>query len=211
MMTPHYRLPLAVLLLATLVVGCDSNSAEDDFEVPATEMAADIPADPITGIDPITMRPIGANLFTFYSLRDNALVPQADSASMDWDIAIKSTTIITNGGASGPGQGGGQVLEALFEEITEAPADGYSTDAVDAFAIPSGSGNGWYNYNPAINLVTPIPGRVLVIRCADGTYAKVRILSYYRGAPDTPDASTDESRYYTFEFVHQPDGSTRFE
>ena len=46
---------------------------------------------------------------------------------------------------------------------------------------------------------------------ADGKYAKVEILSYYQGAPDSPDAFTDQSRYYTFNYVYQPNsGETTF-
>jgi len=201
----------STLFVAALVVfsGCDSSTSED-FVPPEVQMAMDIPADPIVGFDPVTQRPIGADVTTYYSLRENRIVPASDASTTAWDIALKSTTFFTNGGASGPGQGGAQVVVALFEEITEAPATGYSTDATSGFAIPTGSGNGWYNYNPAINVVSPIPGRVLVIQCADGTFAKMRVLSYYQGAPDNP-TGADTSRYYTFEFVHQPDGSRRFE
>ena len=94
-----------------------------------------------------------------------------------------------------------------FEEVMEAPAEGYATDSEAGNAIPTGSGNGWYNYNGQLNLITPIPGRVLVIKTADARYAKIRIISYYEGAPDTPDSTQDTARYYTFEYVFQPDGS----
>lgn len=200
---------VAILGLLGTLSACDSDSSGgDDFVAPETTRVEDVPSDPVTGFDPVTGRPIGANAFTFYSLRENRIV--TDSASTDWDVAFKSTTILINGGSSGPGTGGAQVLEALFEEVAEAPATGYSTDTPDAFAIPTGSGNGWYNYNPATNIVSPIPGRILVIRTADGHYAKMRILSYYRGAPETPTAESS-SRYITFEYVYQADGSRRFE
>ena len=42
--------------------------------------------------------------------------------------------------------------------------------------------------------------------------AKVEILSYYLGAPENPDAFTDPSRYYTFNYVYQPnEGATTFD
>lgn len=206
----RYSIRLLVLTFALVTFSaCDSDSnGGEDFSAPETTRVENIPADPVIGVDPITGRPVGANAFTFYSLRQNRVV--TDSSSTEWDIAFKSTTILINGGASGPGNGGAQVLEALFEEVTEAPMEGYSTDSPDAFAIPTGSGEGWYNYNPATNLVSPIPGRVLVIRNADGSFAKLRILSYYQGAPETPTADTP-SRYITFEYAYQTDGSRRFE
>ena len=200
--------PLFVGALLVFWAGCDSNAMDDEtFPDPVLTRVQDIPADPITSFDPVTGQPLAAGVFTFYSLRENRIVAREDSASTMWDLALKGTTILTNGGASGPGQGGVLVMEGLFEEITEAPTTGYTQDTVDSPAILGGSGNGWYNYNPQAMLLTPIPGRVLVIRAADGTFAKVRILSYYKGAPETPDVATDEARYYTFEFLHQPDGS----
>jgi hypothetical protein len=48
-----------------------------------------------------------------------------------------------------------------------------------------------------------------LIHTADGKYLKVQLLSYYTGAPAQPDLSS-ESRYYTFRYVIQPDGSTNF-
>ena len=39
----------------------------------------------------------------------------------------------------------------------------------------------------------------------------MEILSYYKDAPENPDAYTDETPYYTFNFVYQPnEGVTSF-
>ena len=196
--------PLALALI--LFAACDSDPNVVDTPVDLeVQMATDIPADPIVGI--VGGRPVGAGVITYFSLRTGQVV--ADSASIDWDLAFQATTIFVNGGTSGPGQGGAMMMEAAFEEVTEAPATGYAMDSPDGMAVPSGSGNGWYNYNPAVQLVSPIPGRVIVVRTADGRFGKVRILSYYRGAPAEP-TSESESRYYTFEYVFQPDGTRVF-
>ena len=210
-------LPLTLAAVAALgLAGCDANDPVAPVPLAATTVA-DLPADPTIGRDPTTGAPISTNRFTFFSLRDNAVVlrydeaDRADSATAAWDVAFRGTTILVNGGTSGPGQGGVQVLTATFDEVTEAPADGYRQDAAGAPAIPGGSGNGWYNYDAPTNTITPIPGRVLVVRTADGRYAKLRILSYYRGNPATVDPLADEARYFTFEYVFQPDGSRRFE
>jgi len=51
---------------------------------------------------------------------------------------------------------------------------------------------------------------VLVIRTHDGKYAKLEILSYYENAE--PNATFDNYRYYTFDYVYQPnEGETSFE
>ncbi len=196
------------LSAAIALTGCDGGSG-DDFQPAPSVTASDIAADPITGVDSLG-RPVGANEYTFFSLRQNAVVPRADSATTNWDIALKATTILVNGGTSGPGNGGAQVLTTTFEDVTEAPETGYDVDSASGFAIPTGSGNGWYNYNPATMVVSPIPGRIIIVRCADGSFAKIRIVSYYRGAPASPN-NTSESRYYTIEFAHQSDGSRQFE
>jgi hypothetical protein len=154
--------------------------------------------------------------FTFYSLRENRLVPTADSASTEWDLAFKSTTILVNGGASGPGMGAAAVLEdTSFAAVTEAPpADSFAvdrgTDRMET-AIPGGAGNGWYDYDFASGVVSPRPA-VLVVRTADGRYAKVEIESYYRGAPAPEELDPEEGfRYYTFRYLLQPDGSRSFD
>ena len=211
-MTPTMRIPrfLALVLLIPALAACDSTDIVSTPDPIQAELVSDLPADPTTGFDPDTGQPIGANVFTFFSLRTGAIVPNADSASSSWDLGFKGTTIVVNGGTSGPGNGAAQVVTGTFEDLTIAPESGYTSDSAAGNAIPTGSGNGWYNYNGQLNLITPIPGRVLVIRTADGRYAKVRILSYYRGAPETPDPTQDTSRYYSFEYVFQPDGSRTF-
>lgn len=154
--------------------------------------------------------------FTFFSLRDNSVVPLADSASTDWDLAFRSTTILVNGGASGPGEGGVVVLDdTSFAAVTEAPgADAFAVDIgieKTETAIPGGAGNGWYDYDFVSGVVSPRPA-VLAVRTADGRYAKVEIESYYRGAPAPEEINPEENfRYYTFRVLFQPDGSRNLE
>jgi hypothetical protein len=146
------------------------------------------------------------------------VVPSSDSATNRWDIGFRGTTIITNSGNSGPGQGGAFVFVGLFDDLRSVPVDSvFRVDnAPTAYAIPSGSNRGWYVYNAPVNLVTPIPGRVLVIRTATGKFAKVEILNYYRGGVTPPASASDDEkirnqRFYTFRFRFQPDGSRDFQ
>jgi hypothetical protein len=150
--------------------------------------------------------------YAFFSIERNEVVALADSNTTKWDIAVRSTNIITNSGTSGPGAGGAYVQKAVtFDNFKTIPADSvFRTDASTALAIKTGSGNGWYNYDFNTNIISPIPGNVIVVRTATGKYAKIEILSYYKGAPATP-AATDLSRYYTFRFVYQANGSKTFE
>lgn len=212
----------AVALAALSLTACDSNDPVDPQPEPLeVQTATDVAADPTTGRDPVTGAPISTGRFALYSLRGDSLVlassdaDRADSASTKWDIGFRGTTIIFNGGTSGPGQGAAQVLsDTLFAEVTAAPEGGYVADGSNTctggYAVCTGSGSGWYNYDSSQNLITPIAGRTIVLRTAVGTHAKVRILNYYQGNPSTPNPSLP-SRYFTFEYVVQPDGSRGFE
>jgi len=204
---------------ALLLAGCDStgvNDEEDDDEPTDLIRVDNLPADPDTTTG--GGRPQGYNQHTFFSLRDSSIVlrydneNRADSASTEWDLAFQSVNILVNGGTSGPGEAAAYVTEEPFQDVTEVDTERLETDNADAgeFAIPQGSGNGWYSYNAnGNNIVRPTAGRTIVVRTADGeAYAKIRMLSYYEGAPDDPAESDAESRYYTFEYVLQDDGTS---
>lgn len=99
-------------------------------------------------------------------------------------------------------------MDTLFSEVTEAPTAGYVQESASA-AIPTGSNNGWYNYaGPPNHTITPLAGKVFVIKTGAGKYAKMEFISYYKGAPATPNGLLDISKYYTIRFVYQADGST---
>jgi len=151
--------------------------------------------------------------FSFFSLRTGQEVAQADSATTEWDIAIRGTTILINSGISGPGEGGALLLDVPFDDVEVAPSTGYAADSDEILAIPTGSGNGWYNYTGGAtpqNAILPIEEVTIVLQTGDGNhYAKMEILSYYRGNPDTSTeefANSDtrpDARYYTFNYAIQ--------
>lgn len=176
----------------------------------ATDMASDID---MTG------------KFTFFSFTDG-LLNAADSNSTKWDIAFSGTTLLTNGGTSGPGAGAAQIIESTFEALTEAPETGYFTDEESKPAIVGSDGQdpdraGWYTYTGQApsgpqHAILTVPGRIIVLKTAEGNYAKMEILSYYKGNPDpstaefTDLATRPSSRYFTFQYVVQTNGSTSF-
>lgn len=172
-------------------------------------------ADTIIGLAP-SGQPYGANKFTFFSIERNELVPSTDSATTKWDVAFRGTTILTNAGTSGPGAGGAFVQIGTFDALTAVSPDStFRTDAAPVYAITTGSGKGWYNYDGANNLVTPLPGRVLVIRTASGRYAKLEIVNYYKKGVTPSASATDEEklhsqRYYGFRYTFQADGTKNF-
>ena len=141
---------------------------------------------------------------------ESGLQTESDS---EWDVAFRGTSIIVNGGTSlgsadepeRTGDAGVYIFDGTMTEMTAVETSLIIQDSADGYAIISGSGNGWYTYAGAPTyLISPTPGKILVFRTRDGKYAKMEILSYYLGAPENPDAFSDPSRYYTFNYVYQP-------
>jgi hypothetical protein len=213
---------VATLIVFTALIGL-SSCKKDNNSTPIilqSKQVSNLAADTIIGIyasGPATGQPYGAGKFTFYSLETNSIVANSDSATNKWDIGLRGTTIITNGGNSGSANAGAFVYVGTFDALKSVPADSsFRLDNVpSAYAIRTGSGNGWYSYNGAANLITPIPGRVLIIRTATGKYAKIEIQNYYKGGVTLDAAASDQEklskqRYYTFRFIYQPDGTKNF-
>ncbi|OGU40281.1 MAG: hypothetical protein A2X61_09655 [Ignavibacteria bacterium GWB2_35_12] len=185
-----------------LVISCSKEVTEPDNTITARSTTiSNLPAD--TG---------KTGHFTFFRLSDSSFVALADSNTTNWDLGFSGTTIIVNSGVRGPGQGAAIVLRQTdFNSVTEAPESGWATETqVAPPAIPTGSDNGWYHYDGATMIITPIAGVTLVIRTADGKYAKMQIISYYKDAPQLIDPN-GQTRMYTFRYVYQPNGTKKFQ
>lgn len=152
--------------------------------------------------------------FTFYNLSENRIVSDSDSATSNWDLAFKDAGveifIITNNGISGPGNGGAILIDQDFETITEVPNDDqFKVDTDNEFAINENPG-GWWIYTGTqqepIHAVLPKVPHTIFVRTAAGNYAKLEVLSYYEGNPDTstPEFADFRTRpasgYFTFRF-----------
>mgnify|MGYP003635196530 CR=1 FL=1 len=137
--------------------------------------------------------------------------------SNDWDIAFRGSTIIINGGEGTAedqpertGNAGAYIATGTLASITNVDDSLFVFDSTESgLAITTGSGNGWYNYDSTTHIISPIPGKVIVVKTIDGNYAKLEILSYYENSE--PNAELSNSQYYTFNYVYQPnEGVTTF-
>jgi len=205
-----------VCIAAIQIMACSkSETIPTPVVTVSTKLVKDLIADTVLGIASNGM-PYSAGKYTFYSLENNTLVPSTDSASAKWDLAFMSTRIITNGGTSGPALGGAFIYTGLFDDLKTIPADSiFKTDNAPTYAITSGSGKGWYTYDQITSLITPLAGRVLVIRTASGKYAKLEITSYYKGGVTLPVSASDaekltKQRYYNFRYTYQSNGTKVF-
>jgi hypothetical protein len=202
MKTTSYSILLFVLSFAMISCG------NDDTPEPIVPLEATLVQDlaaPNDVIDRTTGQVTQARPFVFFSLETQAVV----SESQDWDIAFKGTTIRVNNSKNVRAA----LANGIFEEVKEVPATAqFATDTPTTFAIPTGSGTGWYNYNSATFTVTPIPGRILLFKTSKGNYVKMEILSYYRGNPPVAQINpmTTPSAHYTFRYVLQPNGTQKF-
>jgi len=115
----------------------------------------------------------------------------AEYSDMTWDIALKRSSLRSNGGDSGPG--GRSISIAAgdsLDQISAPPTIGYTTDdfATDTCAfigIPGGepmSAFGeWYSYDDATHIVTP-KAEMYVIARPDGSHTVFRVATYYGDA-----------------------------
>ncbi|QLG46289.1 HmuY family protein [Costertonia aggregata] len=194
------------LVLPLLFIACDSDDDEPQLEAVESKTATNIPAPQTGGFG---QGEIGGS-FTKFSFETGAITTN----ETEWDIAFRGLTIAVNGGvATGTndepernGDAGAAIATGTFASVTDAASYTFLQDSANGFAIPTGSDNGWYNYNQPTNVVTPIPGKVLVIKTHDGKYAKVEILSYYKDAPSeiTSEIANRDFRFYTFNYVYNP-------
>ncbi|NOT38518.1 MAG: hypothetical protein HOP11_14190 [Saprospiraceae bacterium] len=196
-----------LLLVSTFNISCDDDDIKNDVTVYSTSIN-DLPADPGTGFDPMTGAPLGTTgHYTFFRFSDSSYVNLEDSAKGKWDLGFRGSKIIVNGGTSGPGNVLAATVSGIFEDYNSIPENvSFTNDNGAALVI----GSTWGIYD-AQNMVFKIdPGKIILLRCNDGNYAKLQVLSYYKNAPAVPDARKDLPRYYTFRYVYQSNGSKNF-
>lgn len=121
----------------------------------------------------------------YFSLSSGKEVSDADAKN--WDISFQKTTISVNGSA--------QVINIAFDGLSQPPTGGFKTDDGNNKAIPTGSGNGWYNYNMEDHTIEPIANRTIVVKTQKGKYYKLEIISYNKDRqPHEP------TGYYSFRY-----------
>ena len=213
-----------ILMLGVVTLFCFSCSrVEDDLNqlLPPEETTDTTPpvmtdADTQTPVeDPVgletltfTIDATSREVWTYFSFASGDVVEVEDAENSEaWDIGFQITKVKLNGGISGPGMGSVVMLtETTFEAVTEAPADGYKADTEDTLAIVPQSEKGWYIYTGhPTHWVLPLENRIFVIKSADGTFAKVRFIGYYKD-----NENKEDSGFVTFQYAHQPDGSPNF-
>jgi hypothetical protein len=170
-----------------------------------------------------------------YSLEQNKEVPLEYAKTALWDLSftgIYNSFLGGNNGINqknlgygGSGKGGIYIVKQKFEDVKTIPADNlfvmingaYGTDDTGAF----GNGTGWYFYDYGgskypddpnkAHVVYPIEDRTLIVRTANGNYAKIRMVSLYKDLTNPADWQTHSPHpYYTFQYILAKKGSNSF-
>ena len=198
--TPGWLLAVGGLFVATIAAIVVGSLRRPD---PPVFALSDLPPQTrparLFGPDTVTLDARSADRWTLFDLATG----QVGSAGDAWDIGVKRHRLAVNGGDGFIGRAGVMRLEIPFDEVREAPTDGYTPSRV----TPGGDTvnavlDEWYSYDFFSHLLEPAPV-TFVLRTADGRYAKLRVLGYYCPGP--------EPGCLTIEYAYQGDGSRRLE
>lgn len=229
----------AGVLLVALAGACDSQEAKPRAVVltPIDEYTS---VDKVTGTIYIKDLPgsIGnthasGHIPVFFNLKNHAIInPHSEEGKLlelaederkglGWDVgftSIYNSYITMNNGQvegnpayGGEGKGALIVLDALFDELDEAPTDeAFATFMANQTStgwedFPAGS-KGWYFYSLQSHIMSAISGVTLVMKTADGKCAKIEMKSVYLGTPENPTVNTP-APYFNFRYFLQADGS----
>lgn len=197
---------LALVLFSSTALLVTSCTKDDEAPEP---VAAKLTVNTVTDLD-------ASKGAVYYSLSTNKQVTVDDITAGKWDLKFATTKILVNGGTSGTGTTQAQIVLNKFEDLVTAPATGYKTDGAEGNALAD-----WYKYTgmeiAPFHAIFPLPGKIFVIKTSDGKYAKLEMISYYKGNPDTTTpvfadlATRPASPYYTFRFAYQADGTTNLQ
>ncbi|KUJ61262.1 hypothetical protein AR687_13825 [Flavobacteriaceae bacterium CRH] len=145
-----------------------------------------------------------------------------------------------NNGYLAGGSGGIAIVTKPFNDVVDIPADSEFKTGIDLIGTDDagsfGNGVGWYLYDFGGEVVTDgtdpqkahvayalgepikikngttIPARTIILKTANGNYAKIKMISVYKDVYTPAEWFKDTPHmYYTFDYVMVPAGSTKFE
>jgi len=200
---------IKLITLIAIFIGFSSCSSSDDDPV-----ILQVESESILNLHAPQLGGQGAPVSGVFTKFDFATGTTTTSAT-EWDIAFRGTTIIINGGVSygatdepeRTGEAAAYLATGTMAGISSVNPSFLEQDSVNGYVLSA-----WYAYaGPPTHLISPVPGKIIIIKTRDGKFAKMEILSYYKDAPENPDAYVDEERYFTFNYVYQPNaGMTSF-
>lgn len=183
--------------------------------------------------------PAVADATSFYfNFETKKEVAATQVKSTDWDLAFGGSMVCAlsgnngtdeaNYGVGSSAKGGVLVLEKSFDQVTDVPVDAdfqtgknlIGLDKTGAFATTTG----WLLYDHYGTIrgegkddkksvaYAMSENRTVVVRTANGDYAKIKMISCYKDLFTADKWYKDSPKmFFTFEYVVVPKGSTKFE
>lgn len=165
-------------------------------------------------------------LFRLADKKQTWLRNAADSArwlkTEEWDLAftgpynselfVNNSVYVNNPGYQGLAAKTAVILvNQPYDKVSTAPSESeFNNAAVKNTAIGVASNentNGWFSYDPSSHIMKRVPNNTYVIRLPNGKYAKLEIISIYKGNPPVVTQLYWPAPYFTFRYYVQQDGS----
>ena len=206
------RLALLSFLIVTFM-SCTKKEIKPELQDNKSRVIKDLPGDVGNTVGS------GKEFEPFYfSFKTAAKVDPLKVGTTDWDIAFTkeyNSLIVINGadfpgtpGYGGAGQGSLLIIEKPYDQVTEAPtAVEFAAGGRASAGWDSGNGIGWFFYDLKTHIAVPVKNRTFALRTAEGKYAKLELISMYKGAPSTVSDLNWPAPYFTFRYYVQQDGS----
>lgn len=211
-MKNHKSLLLALVFLLSFSA-CTKDEVKPQLEDGVSTVIKDLPGDVGNTVGS------GKQFENFYfSFSTGAKVDTTKRLSTDWDLAftkeynslvtINSGTAPATPGFGGAGTASMVIVNQAYDQVKIAPADAeFTTNSRSSAGWDPGNGNGWYFYDINTHLAVPVKNRTLIIRTSAGKFAKLELISMYKGAPAVVTDLNWPAPYFTFRYFLQQDGS----
>lgn len=216
---------LTAILMTT---GCSkdnsSPSLEDGKSTIIYDLAGDTKASVANGIDGKEQRPFYTFLYNLEQKKQIWIRSKEDSLrwfkTKEWDLAFTGNyngdiQLNNKKYKDTPGYEGIVdntaiiLLNQNYESVNIAPSErefDQSNISTIGWAKSSDS-PGWYSYDLSTHIMKAYPKRTYALRLSNGKYAKLQILSAYKGNPPAVSDLYWPAPYFTFKYFIQQDGS----
>lgn len=229
---PTSKITVILLVLLVVLAACkkektnQDTSLDDGKSTVIRDLAGDTNGSVGNPGDGKTKKGFTTFLFRLADKKQIWLYHAADSLSWlkskEWDLAFtgpyNSEIFLNNNSyALNPGYEGNAsktavvLLKQPYANVTQAPGDEEFDRSepknTEIGTYSSEKPNGWFGYDMSKHIMKRIPNNTYVLRLPDGKYAKLEILSAYKGNPPVVTQLYWPAPYFTFRYFVQQDGS----
>jgi hypothetical protein len=133
------------------------------------------------GPDTVTLDARSGDHWTRFDLETRGITTDPTT----WDIAVKRHRLIVNGGEGFAAQAGVQAIGSESGRLADLPAESFQSSRVTGGGdTVSAVLDDWYDYSFFSHLLEPAHDVAFAVRTAEGSFARLRVLSYYCPGPE---------------------------